>query len=142
MPLVTGLTTVTTDAPEPTQLAASAGGRKTIAGWSASVAAVEDAYHDRDTFAVYTGQNTNLLEVRAVWPGTVADLDLFIFEAEHADDPMGRPVQLFTGELLVTAVKPATQYWIWVGGSARSSQLPAAYTLAICGHEVAIGSGF
>lgn len=140
--ILTNLTASTSDAPEPTQLAVSAGSRKTIAGTSADLAPVEDAYHDRDTFAVYTGQSINLLEVRAVWPGAVADLDLFVFEAERADDPMGRPVELLSGELLATAVKPATLYWIWVGGANGASQYPASYSLAICGHEVAIGAGF
>jgi len=140
--LLTSLTALSTDAPELTKLAVSSGGRQLIDGVSADVATAGDDYHDRDTFAVYTGQGTNLLELRARWPGTSADLDLFVFEADHADDPMGRPVQLVTGELLVTAVKPRTLYWIWVGGSTRSAQLPAAYTLAICGHELALGAGF
>lgn len=139
--ILTNLTALATDAPEMTSLAVSAGGRKNITGLSADVVPADDPYHDRDTFAVYTGQSTNLLEVRAAWPGTAADLDVFLFEAEHADDPIGRPIQLFTGELQVTAVKPSTLYWIWVGGSARSSQLPASYVLSICGHEVAVGAG-
>lgn len=129
------------DQPETTGLAVSSGSRVTIAGTSAGVEPVDDTYRDRDTFAVYTGQGTNLLEVRAVWPGAVADLDVFAFEAERAEDAMGRPVQLLTGELLVTAVKPSTLYWIWVGG-APGSQLPAGYSLSICGHEVGIGSAF
>ena len=139
--VLTNLTASTADGPEPTGLAVSIGGRKTIVGTSADVAPVDDPYHDRDTFAIYTGQSINLLEVRAVWPGAVADLDLFVFEADRADDPMGRPVELLGGELLVTAVKPATPYWIWVGGANGASRYPAAYAIAICGHEVAIGAG-
>lgn len=139
--IVTGLTMLSADAPEETLLAVSAGGRKLVTGVSADVAPVEDPFHDRDTFALYTGQSTNLLEVRATWTGGLADLDLFVFEADQAGDPMGRPAISVTGELLATAVKPSTRYWIWVGGAGRSSRLPAPYTLAICGRELPVGPG-
>lgn len=140
--IVTGLTAIATDAPEDTVLAVSAGGRKSIAGVSADVEPAEDPYHDRDTFAFYTGQSTNVLEVRAAWSGALADLDLFVFEADRPGDPMGRPAVSLTGEILATAVKPSTRYWIWVAGAGRSTRLPAPYRIAMCGRELPVGPGF
>lgn len=136
-PLVTALTPTTADAPEPTQLAVSAGGRATLSGTSADVGSDGDDYHDRDTYAVYTGQATNLLELRASWVGA-ADLDVLVFEADKAADPLGLPVSTVTGELAVTAVKPSTRYWIWIGGAGRSTALPVNYTLAVCGSELPV----
>lgn len=134
-PLASMATASTADHAEDTQRAVSAVGRVVLAGSSADVASDGDDYHDRDTFALYTGQTTNFLEVRAAWAGA-ADLDVLVFEAEQADDPLGAPVATVSGDLVVTAVKPATLYWIWVGGSTRSAALPAAYQLAVCGREL------
>ncbi|MEZ4402464.1 MAG: hypothetical protein R3B06_20745 [Kofleriaceae bacterium] len=133
--LTTSATADPDDRPEPTMRAVSAGGQTVLSGTSADVEPAGDDYHDRDTFAVYTGQTTNQLELRAGWGGP-ADLDVLVFEAEHADDPLGAPIPSITGELLVTAVKPSTLYWVWIGGSSRSTTLPADYRLAVCGREV------
>ena len=94
-----------------------------------------DDYHDRDAFAVYTGQTTNFLEIRAGW-ASASDLDVFVFEADAPTDPLGSPSAAVVGELVVTAVKPATLYWIWIGGATRSAALPASYTMAVCGYEL------
>jgi hypothetical protein len=136
-PLVTAPTPMAGDAPEATGLAISAGGRALLAGLSADVAPAGDDYHDRDTFSIYTGQTTNLLELRAAWTGA-ADLDVLVFEADMASDPLGLPVSTVTGELAVTAVRPSTRYWIWIGGAKRSAALPADYTLALCGSELPV----
>lgn len=134
-PLTTMLTVTTADEAEATSSAVSSGGRTTLAGLSADVASAGDDYHDRDTYAVYTGQTTNFLELRATW-AAAADLDVLVFPAEDAGEPLGAPTAAVAGELVVTAVKPATLYWIWIGGSLRSAALPASYTLAVCGHEL------
>ncbi|MBK9032587.1 MAG: hypothetical protein IPL61_14960 [Myxococcales bacterium] len=134
-PLTTAATPLASDAPEVTARAVSSGGRAVLAGLSADVPPAGDDYHDRDTFAVYTGQTTNFLEIRAAW-AAAADLDVYVFEADHPDDPLGSPAAAVVGELVVTAVKPATLYWIWIGGATRSATLPASYTMAVCGAEL------
>ncbi len=134
-PLVTSATPSTSDRPEDTQRAVSSVGRVVLAGTSADVAPAGDDYHDRDAFAVYTGQTTNFLELRAGW-ASPADLDVLVFEAEHPAEPLGVPTATVAGELVVTSVKPATLYWVWIGGSTRSAALPASYQLAVCGREL------
>ncbi len=134
-PLVTAATLPTGDRPEDTQRAVSSVGRVVLAGGSADVAPAGDDYHDRDTFAIYTGQTTNFLELRALWTAA-ADLDVLVFEADHPAEPLGAPTATVAGELVVATVKPATLYWVWVGGSKRSAALPASYLLAVCGHEL------
>jgi hypothetical protein len=37
---------------------------------------------------------------------------------------------------VVTAVEPQTEYWLWVGGSRRSTSLPVTYTVHVCGREI------
>lgn len=135
MPPISGATPTTADRPEDTQRAVSSVGRVVLAGSSADVASAGDDYHDRDAFAVYTGQTTNFLELRAGWTGA-ADLDVLVFEADKADEPLGAPTATVAGELVVTSVKPATLYWVWIGGSTRSAALPASYLLAVCGREL------
>ncbi len=118
--------------------AVSANGRIAIAGLSAAVTTTGDDYRDRDTFALYTGATTNQLDLRAVWPGDGNDLDLLVFEANTVTEPMGTPTRALVGdELLLTAVRPSTQYWLWIGGSRRSTALPASYVVHVCGREIA-----
>ncbi len=134
-PLSSAATPSTSDRPEDTQRAVSSVGRVVLAGDSADVTPAGDDYHDRDAFAVYTGQTTNFLELRAGWSGA-ADLDVLVFEAEQPDAPLGTPTATVAGELVVATVKPATLYWVWIGGSTRSAALPATYELAVCGREL------
>lgn len=134
-PLVTAATPSTSDRAEDTQRAVSSVGRVVLAGTSADVPSAGDDYHDRDAFAVYTGQTTNFLELRAAW-ASAADLDVLVFEADHPAEPLGVPTATVAGELMVTSVKPATLYWVWIGGSTRSATLPASYQLAVCGREL------
>lgn len=130
------------DGPDATGQAVSAGGRFAITGHSASVASAGDAYRDRDTFLFYTGATTNQLDLRVTWTGAIADLDLLVFEAGKPEDPLGTPSAALIGEeIVVTAVKPQTAYWLWIGGSARSTALPVSYTVHVCGREIAAGPG-
>lgn len=125
------------DAPDATGQAATAGGHFTIEGTSADVASDGDAYHDRDTFSFYTGATTNQLDLRVVWTGGIADLDLQVFEEGKAGEPMGTPVAALVGEeIVITAVEPSKPYWLWVGGSGRSSSLPTSYAVHVCGREI------
>jgi hypothetical protein len=137
-PILTTQATPDADDPDATGQAATAGGRFTIAGTSASITSDGDAYHDRDTFAFYTGASTNQLDVRVVWTGGLADLDVLVFEAGKPDDPMGTPTAALIGEeIVVTSVEPSRPYWLWVGGSGRSTSLPTAYEVHVCGREIA-----
>lgn len=140
--LVTAATAVDTDAPDDTGQAVSAGGRFAITGLSAGVATTGDEYRDRDTFAFFTGATTNQLELRATWTGGIADLDLLVFDAGKPGEPMGTPTAALIGEeIVVTAVEPQHQYWLWVGGSRRSTTLPVSYVIHVCGREIAAAPG-
>jgi hypothetical protein len=134
-PLAASATPTTTDQAEQTVRAVSAVGRTILSGSSAAVGSAGDDYLDRDCYAVYTGQTTNVLEIRSAWTGT-ADLDVYVFESEQLDDPLGSPMAAVTGELVITAVKPSTLYWIWIGANRRSTSLPASYRIAMCGREL------
>ncbi len=135
--LSTRATSNDADDADATGQAATAGGHFTITGTSADVASDGDAYHDRDTFSFYTGATTNQLDLRVVWTGGIADLDLQIFEEGKAGEPMGTPVAAITGEeVVITAVEPSKPYWLWVGGSERSTSLPTAYVVHVCGREI------
>ncbi|MBZ0238790.1 MAG: hypothetical protein K8M05_41150 [Deltaproteobacteria bacterium] len=126
------------DEPDETGQAVTAGNRFAIAGSSAGVTSAGDEYRDRDTFSLYTGATTNQLDVRVVWSGGIADLDVLVFEAGKPMDPMGTPAAALIGEeVVVTAVAPQSEYWLWVGGSRRSTSLPVDYTVHVCGREIA-----
>lgn len=126
------------DQPDATGQAVTAGARFSITGTSANVSSTGDEYRDRDTYSLYTGSTTNQLDLRVVWSGGIADLDLQVFEAGKPTDPMGTPTAAVIGEeIVVTAVEPQTQYWLWVGGSLRSTSLPVSYTVHVCGREIA-----
>lgn len=128
----------TSDTPDATGQAVTAGNRFAIAGSSAGVTSAGDEYRDRDTFSLYTGATTNQLDVRVVWSGGIADLDVLVFEAGKPTEPMGTPAAALIGEeVVVTAVEPQSEYWLWVGGSRRSTSLPVAYTVHVCGREIA-----
>jgi len=50
---------------------------------------------------------------------------------------MGTPSAALIGEeIIVTAVEPSKQYWLWVGGSRRSTTLPVTYAVRVCGREI------
>lgn len=136
--VATQATASKSDAPHATGEAVTAGGRFTLAGRSAAVASDGDDYRDRDTFSFYTGATTNQLDIRTTWTGGIADLDVLVFEAGKAGEPMGNPAAAVIGEeIVITSVEPSTAYWLWVGGSTRSTQLPVTYVIDVCGREIA-----
>lgn len=127
------LTASPTDMPEPTALTLAAGANTRVTGSSADVA-VADLYEDVDTFAIATGAGVDELAVRLTWPGTTTNLDFILFEAGNAD-PVLRAIGTATTapELRTFGVKPATSYWLLVGGKAGTAGLPATYTASLCG---------
>jgi hypothetical protein len=132
----------TSDGPDPTGVAVTAGGRFAVTGTSADVATAGDEYNDRDTFAFYTGATTNQVDLRVTWTGAIADLDVLVFEAGKPTDPMGTPSAALIGEeIVVTSVEPQHEYWLWVGGSRRSTALPVSYVVHVCGREIAAAPG-
>jgi hypothetical protein len=131
-------TSDTGDQPDATGVAVTAGNRFAINGVSAAVTTTGDEYRDRDTYSLYTGATTNQLDIRVVWTGGIADLDVLVFEDGKPTDPMGTPTAALIGEeVVVTAVAPQSQYWLWVGGSRRSTSLPVSYVVHVCGREIA-----
>ena len=132
------------DQPDPTGVAVSSGGRISIAGLSAAVTSPGDDYRDRDSFEIFTGARTNQLDLRLVWTGGGApdlpELDLLLFEGGAVDSPMGTPVATDAPvEVAVTAVRPSTAYWLWVGNRAGAAA-PASYVVHVCGRELALST--
>lgn len=126
------LTTLATDAPEPTGLTIDATTPVRISGASANVNA-DDDYMDRDTFLVQTGPATSELTLRLDWADHGVDLDYVVFPANQTAEA-GESLLATPGEEYnVVAVKPSTAYWIWIGSHDGSAVLPAAYDLSICG---------
>ncbi|HEY0194064.1 MAG TPA: hypothetical protein VGC42_23260 [Kofleriaceae bacterium] len=121
-----------TDAAEPTQLTLGAVSPVRISGTSASVDAADD-YMDRDTYLIHTGPSTNELTLRLAWADPNNDFDFIVFAAGHTDDVGDGLQSLPREEYNVVAVKPDTDYWIWVASHDGSTALPAGYDLSLCG---------
>jgi hypothetical protein len=126
------LTASTADMPEPTGITLDVGNTR-VTGSVADVATT-DHYEDKDTFAFSTGASTNELAVRLTWPGSGANLDFLLFEANDPS-PVFRAIAMSTTgpELRTHAVKPNTNYWLLVGAKTGSTGLPVDYTASLCG---------
>ncbi|CAN5921841.1 hypothetical protein BH11MYX3_BH11MYX3_19340 [soil metagenome] len=128
------LTTDTTDLAEPTGVTVAPATSYHLVGSSADIAAI-NAYKDRDTFEFTTGPSTNELAVRLNWPGTVQDLDYYVFPKDTV--PMiGRSITAMKreDEFKTFAVKPGTAYWVLVGNDPSSLAGAAVpYDVTLCG---------
>lgn len=127
------LTTLPTDAPEPTGLTLAAGSNYRISGTSANVSAT-GSYFDGDTYLIHADATTDQIALRLNWPSTTADLDFYLFLAGTATPiETTATIALHEPEFKTIAVKPSSDYWLWVGASAPSSTgLPATYDFSIC----------
>ncbi|HTJ43500.1 MAG TPA: hypothetical protein VL463_15455 [Kofleriaceae bacterium] len=133
------LTPSTTDKPDDSKIVVTADQGYRITGLSANVDVAPpdgDDYHDRDTFLISTGADTNELDLRLDWTGATNDLDFFLFP----EVPDGaQPLDLGAGatgnpeELNAIAVAPSSRYWLWIGGYDMSKALPSTYDVSICG---------
>lgn len=136
------ITAATTDQPEATGLVIADTGSARLTG-SAEITAPAnpDSYLDRDTFEIMTGPNTNEISIRTGWTEATADLDLLVFEK-----PMPGTMSLFdwaaslsggagpNEEVITTAVKPNTAYWVWIGNYSDSTGA-GTYSTTICGRQ-------
>ena len=128
------LTADTTDLAEPTGVTLAPASSLHLAGSSADIAAT-NAYKDRDTFEFTTGATTSEVAVRLNWPGTVQDLDYYVF-AKDTVPMIGRSItaQKREDEFKTFAVKPSTAYWVLVGNDPSSLAGAAVpYDLTLCG---------
>jgi hypothetical protein len=131
-------TAITTDAPEPTGITVDTNVSYRVSGTSdlpvTAPVSWLDAYQDRDTYAITMGATTNMLSVRVNWPGTTADLDVFVF-------PMNELNEIATGwynanmedEFTTLAVTPGATYWVMVAADDDSTGLPVDYDITLCG---------
>jgi hypothetical protein len=130
--------TAQADAPEPSGVTANASMSYLLHGSSANVNPNDD-YQDRDTFAFTTGATTTQLSVRLNWTATTVDFDFKVY-------PMMSLVSIGAGlktsntedEFHTFAVKPNTQYWLWVGAFDGATALPATYDATLCAEAFAI----
>jgi hypothetical protein len=129
----TSLTPNAADNPEPSAVTAAAGTKYRISGSAANVAAL-DSYKDKDTYLFTTGATTNQLSVRLNWAATNVDLDFKIYPATVLLSVTGGLLIGNTEDEFQTfAVKPNSQYWLWVGSDAMSPTTAAsAYDATIC----------
>jgi hypothetical protein len=128
------LTADTTDLAEPTGVTVAPATSYHLTGSSADIAAM-NAYKDRDTFEFTTGPSTNELAVRLNWPGTVQDLDYYVF-AKDTVPMIGRSITALKreDEFKTFAVKPSTAYWVLVGNDPASLAGAAVpYDVTLCG---------
>jgi|HubBroStandDraft_6_1064221.scaffolds.fasta_scaffold74226_3 hypothetical protein len=128
------LTPSTTDAPEMTGLTVDSSKNWHVVGSSAAVAAGTDTYLDRDTYAITTGASINELSIRLNWPGSTADLDYLVFEANNLTTPNVAATLTATteDEFATFAVKPSSSYWVWIGAYEGSTGQPIAYSASVC----------
>jgi len=106
--------------------------KKRISGSSDAGTATDD-YIDRDTYAITTGDKTDELFLRLDWADAGTDLDFLVFEADTMTYVGGGLLPNPKEEYTPVAVKPKTNYWVWVGAHAGSTVLPEPYDLAVCG---------
>lgn len=125
------LTAATTDTAEATALTIAPATNYRITGNSANNTVV-GSYKDRDAFEFTTGATTNEIAIRLNWPGTTADLDYFIFPKAVPSIGGSSAAANMEPEYAVTAVKPNTSYWVWVGGY-KTNAAASAYDVSICG---------
>ncbi len=128
------LTADTTDMAEPTGVVIAPATSYHLVGSSADIAAM-NAYKDRDTFELTTGATTSEVAVRLNWPGTVQDLDYYLF-AKDTVPMIGRSITALKreDELKTFAVKPSTTYWVLVGNDPASLAGAAVpYDVTVCG---------
>lgn len=126
------LTTSTADNPEPTNIVLAANQDIRISGEAADIAA-PDLYEDKDTYLIATALGTNEIAVRLTWPGTTANLDYILFEANNPQPVMRANATSTTGpEYETFSVKPSASYWLLVGARAGST-VPVTYNATLCG---------
>jgi hypothetical protein len=125
-------------APEPTRLSVRARDSFRLSGESAAIDPTtrNDEYLDRDTFAIHTDSTANELSVRLDWSSTTdagADLDYLVIEPSTlAAVAIANTTSVTEHEFQTFAVKPSTDYWIWVGAFKGSSGA-TPFDLAVCG---------
>ena len=103
-----------------------------IAG-TASAGTMEGQYVDNDVYDVKTG-NANELTLRLDWDGT-NDLDAAVVDASTLA-PVGLAVTTMAGggELQTFAVKPKTEYYVWVGAFMGATG-DTPYNLTVCAQD-------
>jgi hypothetical protein len=129
----TKLTTSAADSPEPTALTLAVGTKYRITGSSAALTPV-DSYKDKDTFLFTTGATTTQLSVRLNWAATTVDFDFLVPPAGSASSiGAGLAISNSEDEFRTFAVKPNSQYWLWVGQYKDSTATtPSIYDATIC----------
>lgn len=118
---------------EATKITLSAGHHYMFGG-TAQAGTAQGQYVDADAFAVKTAKNTDELTVRLDWDAP-ADLDYLVVEADTFT-PAGVSVltSTSTDELATFAVKPDTNYLLFVGEFMGSTGA-APYGLTVCANH-------
>jgi hypothetical protein len=97
---------------------------------TASVGTQEGEYVDNDVYDVKTG-DANELTLRLDWDGT-SDLDAAVLDASNLA-PVGLAVTTMAGggEIQTFAVKPKTEYYVWVGAF-MGTTTDTPYSVTVC----------
>ena len=101
---------------------------------TASAGTPEGEYVDNDVYDVKTGTNTNELTLRLDWDGT-NDLDAAVLQADTLA-PAGLAVTTMAGggEIATFAVKPKTEYFVWVGAFMGATG-DTPYSVSVCAQD-------
>jgi hypothetical protein len=121
--------------PEPTGMTL-AGTAYRVTGSATASVRVADAYLDRDTYALATGEYVNELALRVDWDPTAgADLDYMMFEANTLAPVVTATRASSDGvERQIFALHPRANYWLWVGRYASgTSTADVPYSVTLCG---------
>jgi hypothetical protein len=110
------------------------GTSNTLITGTASAGTMEGEYVDNDVFDVTTGKDTNELTLRLDWDGT-NDLDAAVLQADTLA-PAGLAVTTKGGggEIQTFAVKPKTEYYVWVGAFMGATG-DTPYNVTVCAQD-------
>lgn len=110
------------------------GTSSTLITGTASAGTMEGEYVDNDVYDVKTGNDTNELTLRLDWDGT-NDLDAAVLQADTLE-PAGLAVTTKGGggEIQTFAVKPKTEYYVWVGAFMGATG-DTPYSVTVCAQD-------
>jgi len=110
------------------------GTSNTLITGTASAGTMEGEYVDNDVYDVKTGNETNELTLRLDWDG-MNDLDAAVLQADTLA-PAGLAVTTKAGggEIQTFAVKPKTEYYVWVGAFMGATG-DTPYNVTVCAQD-------
>lgn len=106
----------------------------TLITGTATAGTVEGEYVDNDVYDVMTGTTTNELTLRLDWDG-MNDLDAAVLQTDTlASAGLAVTTKAGGGEIQTFAVKPKTEYYVWVGAFMGATG-DTPYSVTVCAQD-------